>query len=146
MIEQNELILDDAEPRDRMHILRCVSPDELILERLCFEHNGQMVSYRANLIGRLQGDQMRLILNYRLDQELDAIRMICSQNRHRSFVLLTELDCLLAYLKAAQDEWHRVFIGKLERLRQLETRLWVLLPPRLVPDQWPAERIKDFSL
>jgi hypothetical protein len=146
VIEQNGLILNDAEPRDRMHILRCASLDELMLERLCFEQNGQMVSYRASLIGRLQGDQTRLILNYRLDQEIDIIRTTCSQNKHRSFVLLTELDCLLAYLKAAPAEWHRVFIGKLERLRQLETRLWAPLPPRLVPDQWPAERIKDFNL
>jgi hypothetical protein len=146
VIEQNGLILNDATPRDRAHILRCAAPNELLLERLCFEQNGQMVNYRANLISRLQSDQTHLTLNYRLDQEIDAIRMICTQHRHRSFVLLTDLDCLLAYLKATRDEWHHIFIRKLERLRQLETRLWALLPPRLVPDQWPSERINDLNL
>jgi len=138
--------LKDAVPRDRAHILRCVAPDYFRLEHLCLEQNGRMASYRADLIGRLQGDQARLALNYRLDQEIDAIRQICSQHRNYAFVLLTELDCLVTYLKAARDGSQQVFLKKLELLRQLETPLWILFPPRLIPDQWPSERMIDFKL
>lgn len=145
VIEEGGLILSDAVPRDRAHLLRCAAPDGLRLERLCLEQNGQMVSYRANLTGRRPGGQTHLTLNHRLDEELNAIRLICSQHRHHSFVLLTDLDCLLAYLKAVADGSYHVFIRKLKLLRQLETRLWVLLPPRLAPDQWPPERVKDLT-
>lgn len=149
MIEQTGLILPilkGAMPRDRAHILMCAEPDYFLLERLCFEQNGQMVSYRADLTGRLQSDQTHLALNYRLDQEIDAIRKICLRHRNRSFVLLTELDCLLAYLRAARDGSSQIFLKKLELLRQLETPLWILFPPRLAPDQWPSERVIDFNL
>lgn len=146
MIEETGLILKSAMPRDRAHILICAVPDYFLLERLCLEQNGQMVSYRTNLAARLQSDQTHLALNHRFDQEIDAIREICMRHRNRSFVLLTELDCLLAYFRAAQDGSSGVFLKKLELLRQLETPLWILFPPRLVPDQWPSERVIDFNL
>lgn len=146
VIEQTGLILKNATPRDRAHILMCAAPDDFMLDHLCLEQNGQRVSYRADLSDRLHSDQTHLALNYHLDQEIDAIRGICLRHQNHSFVLLTELDCLLTYLRVVQDGSSEDFLKKLERLRQLQTPLWILLPPRLVPDQWPSERVIDFNL
>lgn len=137
----SNLQLREAKPSDRPHILLWDSPNEVDLEQILYYNKAQRINYRDNLLSRIDESKDRfLLLHEHLDRELEAIRSICSQATDE-IVLLEGLDYLITYLSvqpsnALASLWHR-----LSQMRQLESILWILLPTKLTPPNWPEKRM-----
>ncbi|WP_016950627.1 hypothetical protein [Anabaena sp. PCC 7108] len=49
----NNLSLQDAKPTDKPHLLLWDNPNDLEITQLLFKNNAQLVSYRNNLLSRV---------------------------------------------------------------------------------------------
>jgi hypothetical protein len=57
-------------------------------------------------------------------------------------VLLEGLDCLITYLHVQPDSHITLFWNNLEKTHKLEKLLWILLPSKLAPPNWPDNRLR----
>ena len=138
------LLLRDARPVDRAHLLPWDTPKEPELGHIAFYNNAHRVNYRENLLERLNPDDRFLALHHYLDRELEAIKSMCS-GVSKQIVLLEGLDCLITYLHIQPGGHITLFWNNLEKTRKLEKILWILLPHQLAPKTWPEDRIKRIS-
>lgn len=136
--------LQDAKPTDRPHLLIWNHPTALELERLCFENNAQAVNYPNNLLSRIDPSDQFLTLHHHIDREIDAIRNIAAKS-NRPIVVLKGLDYLMTYLHVRHGATDQALTQKLRELRQLHCLVWILLPSKLIPKNWPQERVKNFQ-
>ncbi|MEH2091195.1 hypothetical protein [Nostoc sp.] len=141
MTDKNYLLLGDARPDDRIHLLLWDTPDETELLRIAHYNNAHRVNYRKNLLQRIHPGESFLALHHNLDIELSAIKSMCSRVS-KQIVLLEGLDCLITYLQITSGSRITLFWKQLEETRKLERLLWILLPQQLAPKNWPPERIK----
>jgi hypothetical protein len=135
------LLLKDARPDNQAHLLLWDTPNEAELAQLAFYNNAHRVNYRENLLQRLAPDEKFLTLHLYLERELEAIRSMCT-GVEKSMVLLEELDCLITYLHVQPDSHITLFWNNLEKTRKLEKLLWILLPSKLAPPNWPSNRLR----
>lgn len=135
------LLLRDARPDDRVHLLLWDTPNEPDLQHLIFYNNAHLVNYRENLLGRINPKDKFLALQHNIDRELEAIKSMCS-GVNKDVVLLQGLDCLIAYLYVQVNSNLTLFWKNLENTRKLEKLLWILLPQQLAPKSWPENRVK----
>ncbi len=133
------LKLPDAKPEDRPHLLLWDNPTEVDLLSLLCDNKAIRVSYRQNLLTRLSSHQF-LVLHQRLDEEFNAIRSICATNYNRT-IILEKLDYLITYLSVQSTFPMELFWQKLSELRHLEAVLWILLPAKVLPLNWPRQRV-----
>ena len=138
------LLLRDARPDDRAHLLLWDMPNEPELQHIAFYNNAHRVNYRENLLGRINPSDRFLTLHHHLDRELETIKSICS-GVSKQVVLLEGLDCLITYLYIHSRSHITLFWNNLEKTRKLEKILWILLPHKLVSKTWPEDRIKRIS-
>lgn len=138
----DNLSLEDAIPTDKPHLLLWDTPNDFEMSNLVFKNNAQLISYRQNLLGRTSDKQKFLMLNKKLAQELDAIRLIC-ESAIKPVVLLTDLDILITYLYSQPESPISLFWKKLEYMRHLQSILWILLPSKLSPPDWNKKYIKS---
>ena len=138
------ILLRDARPDDQIHLLLWDTPDRNELVRIAAYNNALIVNYRENLLQRINQDDSFLSLQHHLDRELKAIKYMCSEASHQ-VVLLEGLDCLITYLQVNSGSRITLFWNNLEKTRKLERILWILLPHKLAPNNWPENRIKSIS-
>lgn len=124
--------LKDVKPTDYPHFLLWDTPNDLELNQLMYQNNAQLVSYRENLLSRINLNSRFLILHERLDQELEAIKQIC-QSATKPVVLLKDLDILITYLYVQHQPPISLFWKKLVDMRHLQSILWIILPNQLSP-------------
>lgn len=137
-------VLLRVRPDDRVHLLVWDAPNELELRHITFYNNAHWISYRANLLQRLNPGEQFLTLQHYLDRELEAIKSMCS-GVEKQVVLLEGLDCLITYLSSRSPSHTTLFWNNLEKTRKLEKILWILLPHKLAPKTWSEDRIKRIS-
>ena len=135
----SSLPLRNAKPSDRPHLLLWDTPNEADLEQISFYNHAERINYRDNLLSRIDSKERFLVLHQHLDREVDAIRAICSKSSHK-VVLLEGLDALVTYLYAQPSIRAALLWQKLSNLRHLESILWILLPNKLAPPNWTADR------
>jgi hypothetical protein len=135
------LLLRDARPDDKVHLLLWDTPTEAELQHIAFYNNAHRVNYRENLLQRINPSDRFLTLHHDLDKELEAIKSICA-GINKQMVLLEGLDCLITYLYVQPNSHITLFWNNLEKTRKLEKLLWILLPHKLAPSIWLEERIK----
>lgn len=140
MLTINNLSLQDAKPTDSPHLLLWDNPNDLEIQQILFNNNAQLVSYRDNLLSRVNSKQKFLILNENLGQELDAIKQI-SADATKPIILLKDLDILISYLYSKQQSPISLFWRKLADMRHLKSILWILLPSQPHPINWGQKRI-----
>jgi hypothetical protein len=138
------LNLKNAVPSDRPHLLLWEKQQRPELWQLAFNSNAEVVSYRENLLNRIEGDAKFLRLDRRLDAEFRAIKDICT-NSPKPIVILEEIDCLVTYLKALYPDAYHLFWRKLIDLRHLERILWIVLPPKLCWSEWSKTQLLDLT-
>jgi hypothetical protein len=132
--------LGGAVPSDKPHLLLWDRFDEHELKTLAFYNNADVVSYRQDLLNRLPPNISNLALHEDLEQELRSVRQIC-HNSSKEIVILTDLDCLIAYLLIQPEAKITLFWQSLYRMRHLEKILWILLPSKLAPPMWSEDRL-----
>jgi hypothetical protein len=135
------LLLRDARPDDKVHLLLWDTPTEAELQQIAFYNNAHRVNYRENLLQRINPSDRFLTLHHDLDKELEAIKSMCV-GVNKQMVLLEGLDCLITYLYVQPNSHITLFWNNLEKSRKLEKLLWILLPHKLAPSIWSEERIK----
>jgi hypothetical protein len=136
----NNLFLQDAKPTDKPHLLLWDNPDNLEVTQLLFKNNAQLVSYRDNLLSRINSNGKSLTLHQKLDQELDAIKQIPAAAT-KPIVLLKDLDILITYLYTKPKSPIDLFWEKMADMRHLQSILWILLPTQPHPINWDQKRI-----
>lgn len=139
MLINNILPLKDAKPSDQVHLLLWDNCNELDLKELIFQNNAQCISYRENLLSRINIQKKYLMLEQNLDEELTAIRQICS-TAIKPVVILKDLDILITYLYIKPSSPITLFWQKLANLRHLEKILWLILPTKLKPPNWKEKK------
>ena len=140
MIAIANLLLRDARPSDRVHLLLWDTPNQFELDQITRYNNAQRISYRENLIQRINPGDNFLTLHHRVDEELTELKSICQQSA-KPVVLLEGLDCLITYLNTQQGDYITLFWSSLENTRKLQCPLWITLPHKLVPKTWPEARL-----
>jgi hypothetical protein len=135
------LLLRDARPDDKVHLLLWDTPTEAELQHIAFYNNAHRVNYRENLLQRINPSDRFLTLHHDLDKDLEAIKSMCA-GVNKQMVLLEGLDCLITYLYVQPNSHITLFWNNLEKTRKLEKLLWILLPYKLAPSIWSEERIK----
>ncbi len=136
----SSLKLREAKPSDRPHLLLWDTPNDLELYHLAFQNQAQPISYRNNLLSRITPSRF-LVLHERLDLELAAIKQICASS-NKPVVLLEDVDCLITYLNTQPPVAPiTLFWKKLKDMRHLESILWIVLPSKLAPENWPETRL-----
>jgi hypothetical protein len=135
------LLLRDARPDDKVHLLLWDTPTEAELQHIAFYNNAHRVNYRENLLQRINPSDRFLTLHHDLDKELEAIKSMCA-GVNKQMVLLEGLDCLITYLYVQPNSHITLFWNNLEKTRKLEKLLWILLPHKLAPSIWSEERIQ----
>jgi hypothetical protein len=138
------LRLSDARPDDRAHLLLWDTPNPFELNQIAFYNNAEQVSYRKNLIQRINPRDRFLNLHYQVDEELEMIKTICDKVV-KPVVLLDGLDYLMTYLNTQPGDHITLFWSSLENTRKLRCLMWILLPHKLAPQTWPETRIKRIS-
>lgn len=138
------LLLRDARPDDRAHLLLWDTPNEPELQHIAFYNNAHRVNYRENLLGRINPSDRFLTLHHHRDRELETIKSMCS-GVSKQVVLLEGLDCLITYLYIQSCSHITQFWNDLEKTRKLKKILWILLPHKLASKTWPEDRIKRIS-
>lgn len=138
------LLLKDALPDNQAHLLLWDTPHEAELAQIAFYNNAHRVNYRENLLQRLAPDEKFVTLHRHLERELEAIRSIRTAV-DRSMILLEGLDCLITYLSVKTDAPITLFWNNLEKMRKLEKPLWILLPSKLSPPNWPSNRLRRIT-
>ncbi|MGI0482586.1 hypothetical protein ACN4EE_17605 [Geminocystis sp. CENA526] len=144
MLTNNILSLKDAKPSDRIHLLLWDDCNELDLKELIFYNNAQCISYRENLLSRINHQKKSLMLEQNLDEELTAIKEICS-TAIKPVVILKEFDILLTYLYIKPSSPITLFWQKLANLRHLEKILWLILPIKLKPPNWQEKYLLQIN-
>lgn len=144
MLTNNILPLKDAKPSDRIHLLLWDDYTELDLKELISYNNAQCISYRENLLSRINPQKKYLMLEQNLDEELTAIKEICS-TAIKPVVILKEFDILLTYLYIKPSSPITLFWQKLANLRHLEKILWLILPTQLKPPNWDAKHLQQIN-
>lgn len=137
----SNILLRDARPDDRIHLLVWEKPNESDLQHLIFYNNAHLIRYRENLLRRIDGEEKFLALQHNIDRELEAIKSMCI-GVNKDIILLEQLDCLISYLSVQVNSNTTLFWKNLENTRKLEKLLWILLPQKLVPQTWPETRLK----
>lgn len=135
-----DLRLFEAKPSDRPHILVWDSPNEADIEQLCFYNSAERVNYRETLLSRVTPGDQFLVLDQYLDREFDAIRSICTCSG-KKVVIMEGLDVLITYLSVKPGGFEKVFWQRFAALRHLDSVLWILLPERTIPIDWPNSRL-----
>lgn len=125
---------------DRPYLLVWDKPTELEIEIICSTNNAQRISYRDNLLERIKKNERFLVLEHQVDCEINAIRKLVATSE-KSIVFLEDLDLLITYLNIKSGDSAALFSHKLCTLRQLEKILWILLPSKLLPKNWPENRL-----
>ncbi|AFZ48540.1 hypothetical protein Cyast_2597 [Cyanobacterium stanieri PCC 7202] len=144
MLTNNILPLKDAKPSDRIHLLLWDDYTELDLKELISYNNAQCISYRENLLSRINPQKKYLMLEQNLDEELTAIKEICS-TAIKPVVILKEFDILLTYLYIKPSSPITLFWEKLASLRHLEKILWLILPTKLNPPNWNVKYLQQIN-
>jgi hypothetical protein len=134
------LPLRNARPSDRVHLLLWDTPNQFELDQITRYNNAQRISYRENLIQRINPGDKFLTLHHRVDEELAVLKSICDQSA-KTIVLLEGLDCLITYLNIQHGDHITLFWSSLENTRRLQCPLWITLPHKLVPKTWPEARL-----
>jgi hypothetical protein len=134
------LLLRDARPSDRAHLLLWDTPNPFELDQITRYNNAQRISYRENLLQRISPNAKFLTLHHQVDEELAAIKSVCDQSA-KPVVLLEGLDCLITYLNTRPGDHITLFWSSLENTRKLQRLLWIILPHKLVPKIWPETRL-----
>jgi hypothetical protein len=140
MIAIANLLLRDVRPSDRVHLLLWDTPNQFELDQITRYNNAQRISYRENLIQRINPGDNFLTLHHRVDEELTELKSICEQSA-KTIVLLEGLDCLITYLNTQHGDHITLFWSSLENIRKLQCPLWITLPHKLVPTTWPEARL-----
>lgn len=140
----SNLLLRNARPDDRAHLLLWDTPNPVELTQLALYNGAQQVSYRDHLVQRIAPNARSLALQNQIDEELDAIRSICEQ-AVKPVVLLEGLDCLITYLNTQPGDHITLFWSTLENTRKLPRLLWIILPHKLAPKTWPEARLISAS-
>ncbi|WP_204104303.1 MULTISPECIES: hypothetical protein [Spirulina sp. CCY15215] len=135
MLTINDISLKDAKPTDRPHLLLWDNPNDSEIKQLIFNNNAQLVSYRDNLLSRINLKHKFLSLQEKLGEELDAIRQTC-ENADKPIILLQDIDILVSYLYSKPKSPISLFWQKLANMRHLERILWIILPTKLMPQNW----------
>lgn len=137
----NDLPITQAQPTDRPHILIWDVCSKDSLQELSYIYGTHRSDYIAGLIARhtQKSKSSFLLLNKRIDYEIQAIRNACKEGPE-SYVQLEGLDRLITYLAASSRGSLDTFWQQLIDLRQLPKLLWIILPSSLVPDNWPKDR------
>lgn len=138
------ILLREARPDDRAHLLLWDIPHEAELRHIAFYNNAHRVNYRENLLKRINPGEPFLTLHHYLERELEAIKFMCS-GVTKQVILLEGLDCFITYLRVHSKGHVTLFWNNLEKTRKLEKILWILLPHKLAPKTWPEERLKRIS-
>lgn len=133
------LRLDEARPEDRVHLLVWETPNNGQLQDLAFRHNAERVDYRRHLLQRHPPNQRFLVLHHHLERELAALKTLCQQVS-KPIILLEGFDCFITYLLSRPNSPITPLWTNLDQTRKLESRLWILLPPALVPPAWDDHR------
>jgi hypothetical protein len=134
------LLLRDARPSDRAHLLIWDTPNPFELDQITRYNNAQRISYRENLLQRISPNAKFLTLHHQVDEELAAIKSVCDQSA-KPVVLLEGLDCLITYLNTQPGDHITLFWSSLENTRKLQRLLWIVLPHKLVLKTWPEARL-----
>lgn len=134
------LLLRDARPSDRAHLLLWDTPNPFELDQITRYNNAQRISYRENLLQRISPNAKFLTLHHQVDEELAAIKSVCDQSA-KPVVLLEGLDCLITYLNTQPGDHITLFWSSLENTRKLQRLLWIVLPHKLVLKTWPETRL-----
>jgi len=137
----SNLLLRNARPDDRVHLLLWDTPNPVELSQITLYNGAQRVSYRENLVQRINPGAKFLTLHHQVDEELEIIKSICDQ-AVKPVVLLEGLDCLITYLNTQPGDYITLFWSSLENTRKLHRLLWILLPHKLAPKTWSEARIK----
>lgn len=137
----SNLLLRNARPDDRVHLLLWDTPNPVELSQITLYNGAQRVSYRENLVQRISPGAKFLTLHHQVDEELEIIKSICDQVV-KPVVLLEGLDCLITYLNTQPGDYITLFWSSLENTRKLHRLLWILLPHKLAPKTWSEARIK----
>lgn len=142
----NDLPITTAIPSDRPHILIWDTYDEDGLQNLSFRHGTYRANYAEQLLSRHteQSESKYLLLNRRIDREIQALRDIGSTHPE-SYVQLEGLDRLITYLTVSSSGDIGIFWQKLIDLRQLSKLLWIILPSTLIPVDWPQDRLHSIE-
>lgn len=144
MLTNNILPLKDAKPSDRVHLLLWDNYNELDLKELTFYHNAECISYRENLLSRTNYQKKYLMLEQNLDEELTAIKQICT-TAIKPVVIVKEFDILLTYLYIKPSSPITLFWQKLANLRHLDKILWLILPTKLKPPNWEVKYLQQID-
>jgi hypothetical protein len=134
------LLLRDARPSDRVHLLLWDTPNPFELDQITRYNNAQRVNYRDNLRQRTDPTAKFLTLHHRVDEELAELQTLCKQTV-KPVVLLEGLDCLITYLRVQPGNHSTLFWSNLENTRKLESLLWIILPHKLAPPTWSETRL-----
>jgi len=137
----SNLLLRNARPDERVHLLLWDTPNPVELSQITLYNGAQRVSYRENLVQRINPGAKFLTLHHQVDEELEIIKSICDQ-AVKPVVLLEGLDCLITYLNTQPGDYITLFWSSLENTRKLHRLLWILLPHKLAPKTWSEARIK----
>lgn len=133
--------LRKAAPIDRPHLLVCKQPfSAYVLERTRLENDAQIVSYRDDLLQRLEPNENALYLHRKLDRECNALRQL-ARDTLTPVLIVTDVDILLTNLSAHSHLEAQTFAHRLIWLRQLPCLVWIVLPIALLPPEWPKERL-----
>ncbi|NJK99763.1 MAG: hypothetical protein HC910_04030 [Spirulinaceae cyanobacterium SM2_1_0] len=137
--------LHRAEPANQIHLLLWDAPRDLELNKLASYVNGDRLSYRDDLLQRLDSGSKFLNLDAYLDRELAALKAMCDRTT-RPLILLEDFDWLLTYLRVRPSGGNlKLLWSNLQQTRKLPCRLWIVLPPALAPKDWPAQRRLAFA-
>jgi hypothetical protein len=140
MLMIDNISLQNTKPTDCPHLLLWDTPNDFEITQLLFKNHAEKISYRQNLLTRINNKQKFLMLDKKLDQELETIKQMC-ENATKPVVLLTELDILITYLYSQPQSPINLFWKKLEYMRHLPTILWILIPHKLTPPNWNKKRL-----
>jgi hypothetical protein len=138
------LLLRDARPSDRVHLLLWDTPNPFELDQITRYNNAQRVNYRDNLLQRTDPTAKFLTLHNQVDEELTELQTICKE-AVKPVVLLEGLDCLVTYLNVQPGNHSTLFWSNLENTRKLESLIWIILPHKLPPKTWPENRLIRIS-
>lgn len=136
-----DLKLQNVKLRDRPYLLQWDTPNDSELRKLAYCDNAEVISYRTDLLRRIEPESRYLSLHHQLERELAAIKAICA-NTNKPVVLLKDLDYLITYLHIQTESPITLFWSNLFNTRHLESILWIILPTQLVPPNWD-ERLKQ---
>lgn len=137
----SDLRLREANPKDCPHLLLWDNPEPDQLHRLAWREDAKLVSYRDDLLKRIEPQSRFLALHHQCDRELAAIRALCDQTTE-PVVLLQDLDCLIAYLSVQPNSPITLFWQSLLNTRHLDRILWIILPSQVAPPDWQKHRLQ----